>query len=56
MPVAHGCSAGSYILQYSLGPELPGGRTLRLSIQLEVVPGPPAAFSIMVRAADMLHA
>ncbi|KAF8056436.1 SMCHD1 [Scenedesmus sp. PABB004] len=38
--------AGCYVLQYSLLPELPGGRTLRLSIDLQVTPAAPVAFDI----------
>jgi hypothetical protein len=40
--------AGCYCLQYSLKPELPGGRTLRFSIDLEVTAGPPVGFDIQV--------
>jgi len=44
------CRAGCYCLQYSLTPELPNGRTLRLSIDLEVTAGPPVGFDIQVRS------
>jgi hypothetical protein len=40
--------AGCYCLQYSLKPELPSGRTLRFSIDLEVTAGPPVGFDIQV--------
>lgn len=43
------CRAGCYCLQYSLKPELPSGRTLRFSIDLEVAAGPPVGFDIQVR-------
>lgn len=42
------CRAGCYCLQYSLLPELPGGRTLRFSIDLQVTAGPPVSFDIRV--------
>lgn len=42
------CRAGCYCLQYSLKPELPNGRTLRFSIDLEVTAGPPVGFDIQV--------
>jgi hypothetical protein len=42
------CRSGCYCLQYSLLPELPDGRVLRFSIQLQVDPGPAAAFNIRV--------
>jgi hypothetical protein len=43
------CRAGCYVLQYSLRPELPGGRTLRFSVDLQVTAGAPVAFDIRVR-------
>jgi hypothetical protein len=46
---AGACRAGCYCLQYSLKPELPGGRTLRFSIDLEVSAGPAVGFDIQVR-------
>eukprot|EP00775_Hariotina_reticulata_P002831 gene2831-3124_t len=38
--------SGYYCLQYSLLPELPNCTTLRLSIELQITPGPAAAFNI----------
>lgn len=40
--------AGCYCLQYSLIPELPGGRTLRYTVDLLVSAGPPVSFDIQV--------
>jgi hypothetical protein len=42
--------AGCYCLQYSLRPELPNGRVLRFSIDLEVTAGPPVGFDMRVSA------
>lgn len=43
------CRAGCYCLQYRMKPELPSGRTLCFSIDLEVTAGPPVGFDIQVR-------
>lgn len=38
--------AGCYCLQYTLRPELPSGRALRLTVDLEVAAGPAVGFDI----------
>jgi hypothetical protein len=42
------CRAGCYCLQYSLKPQLPSGRSLRFSIDVEVTAGPPVGFDVQV--------
>jgi hypothetical protein len=48
LPAVLSRRAGCYCLQYSLKPELPSGRTLRFSIDLEVAAGAPVGFDIQV--------
>ncbi|GBF97420.1 hypothetical protein Rsub_09586 [Raphidocelis subcapitata] len=39
--------AGRYLLEYSLLPELPGGRTLGRRVRLQAAPGPAASFDLL---------